>query len=150
MSHETIEYHQDFCAWLSHNIELLRQGNFAKLDVTNIIEELEGLGISQHHALENRLIILLMHLLKWGFQPERRSKSWKSTLREQRYRIQQLLKSSPSLKPKLGEVITEVYPKAIGLAADETGKPKSLFPEKCPFTLEQILDEEFLPKEYPT
>jgi len=142
-------YQADFCQWLTQNVQFLRQGQVSEIDAANIAEELESMGISQHHALVNRLKSLLMHLLKWQFQPEQRSKSWRSTLREQRQRIRQLLKTSPSLKYQIEEKVSEAYEDAIGLAADETGLSESRFPQACPFTLEQILREDFYPESDP-
>jgi hypothetical protein len=143
MNNLSIEYQRDFCDWIRQNVQLLRQGRVSEIDVANIAEELEGMSISHHHALVNRLKILLMHLLKWQFQPNKRSKSWKRTIIEQRQRIQQLLKTSPSLTYQIDEKVTEAYENAVKLAVSETGLPKSLFPKICPFTLEQTLDEDF-------
>jgi hypothetical protein len=147
MNPRSATYQQDFCQWIVQNVQLLRQGQVSEIDVANIAEELESMGISQHHALVNRLKILLMHLLKWQFQPDHRSNRWRSTLREQRQRIRQLLKTSPSLKHQIDEKITEAYADAIGLAADETGLSESVFPQVCPFSWEQILREDFYPME---
>jgi hypothetical protein len=115
------------------------------MDAINIAEELESMSISHHHALINRLKILLMHLLKWQFQSEKRSRSWKRTIIEQRQRIQQLLETSPSLKYQIDEKVPKAYEYAVALAAGETGLPKSTFPQLCQFTLEQILNEDFYP-----
>jgi Domain of unknown function DUF29 len=140
------EYQRDFCQWIAQNVTLLRQGQLRDIDVANIAEELESMSISQHHALVNRLKILLMHLLKWQCQPDRRSNSWRRTIVEQRQRIQQLLKTSPSLKYQMDEKITEAYENAIWLATSETGLPESAFPQECPFELEQMLDKRYYPE----
>jgi len=138
-------YQQDFCQWIVQNVQLLRQGQLSEIDVANITEELESMGISQHHALVNRLKILLMHLLKWQFQPDYRSNSWRGTIIEQRQRVQQLLKTSPSLKYQIDEKVSEAYENAVGLAAGETGLSESVFPQRCPFALTQVLDKNFYP-----
>ncbi len=140
------EYQRDFCQWIVQNVTLLRQGQLRDIDVANIAEELESMGISQHHALVNRLTILLRHLLKWQFQPDRRSNSWRTTIVKQRQRIQQLLKTSPSLKYQIDDKITEAYGDAIWLAANETSLPESTFPQQCPFGLEQMLDKRYYPE----
>ncbi len=147
MNYAATIYQQDFLVWLQQQVGLLQQGRLAELDVHNLVEELESMGISQHHQLLNRLRVLLMHLLKWQFQPSHRSGSWKGTIVEQRERLWQLLKTSPSLKAKMADKVTESYHGAIKRAAAETGLPDSTFPKVCPYTLEQILDEDFYPGE---
>jgi len=138
-------YEQDFCLWLSQNTELLREGRVAEIDIENIAEELDAMGKSQHRELVNRLRVLFAHLLKWQFQPDHRSNSWKGTIVEQRYQIEQLLEMSPSLKHKIDQKIPKAYPKAVGYAAAETGISKSVFPKTCPYALEDALDEDFYP-----
>lgn len=145
MNYAATIYQQDFLVWLQQQVELLQQGRLAELDMNNLVEELESMGISQHHQLLNRLRVLLMHLLKWQFQPGHRSGSWKGTIVEQRERLWQLLKTSPSLKAQIAEKVTESYHGAIKRAAAETDLPNSTFPKVCPYTLEQILDEDFYP-----
>jgi Domain of unknown function DUF29 len=93
MNPQPVKYQQDFCLWIAQNVQLLRHGQLSEINVANIAEELEGMSLSQHHALVNRLTILLRHLLKWQYQPNRRSNRWKRTLREQRQRIRRLLKT---------------------------------------------------------
>ncbi len=145
MNYAATIYQQDFLLWLQQQVELLQQGRLAELDMNNLVEELESMGINQHHQLLNRLRVLLMHLLKWQFQPSHRAGSWKGTIVEQRERLWQLLKTSPSLKAQIAEKVTESYHGAIKRAAAETDLPNSTFPKVCPYTLEQILDEDFYP-----
>jgi hypothetical protein len=142
---EVIPYEQDFYAWAMHNAQLMRQGNLTALDLTNLAEEIEGIGISQKHALESRLIVLLTHLLKWQFQPGYRCGSWIGTINEQRKRIQYLLRDSPSLKPLLESKLVDAYDVAISSAAAETGLAETTFPTTCPYSSEQILDRNFYP-----
>lgn len=140
-------YHQDFYAWLRQNIALLKQGNWTQIDRMYLLEELEEMGANQQNALSNRLRILLAHLLKWQYQVELRSRSWNATIYEQRSQIEELLDRSPSLKHYLPEKIPKAYRKAVKLAAKETGLNEAIFPTECPYTLEQILGEEYYPKE---
>jgi len=139
------EYQQDFYSWLCRNIELLRDGRLSEIDVENIAEELEGMSKSQQRELINRLKILLAHLLKWQFQPDRRSTSRKGTILEQRSQIRQLLKISPSLKHQINEKITDAYTDAVEYASLETGIPQSDFPQTCPYFFEQAADKNFYP-----
>ena len=104
-----IGYEQDFYAWTFHNASLLREGKFSEIDIENIAEELESMGRRDKRVLESRLSVLLMHLLKWQFQPMRRSNSWKLTIKKQRLSILRLLKESPRLKYNIAEVLEEAY-----------------------------------------
>ncbi len=146
MNELKVAYETDLYAWLMHNATLLRQGKLAEIDLLNVAEELESMGKSQQNELLSRLRVLLAHLLKWQSQPKLRSGSWKATIMEQRLQIIQLLETSPSLKHRLAERIAEAYPKALKLATTETNLPKQTFPETCPYSFEQILDEDFYPK----
>jgi len=142
---------RDFHRWCLEQAQALRalsamRANLAvPLDLEHLAEEIESLGISQLHELRARLRQLLAHLLKWRYQPQRRSRSWRTTLRVQRDALADLFESSPSLKRRLAEELPRAYEKARRLAADETGLPLPTFPETCPFTLEEIEDPEFLP-----
>jgi hypothetical protein len=89
--------------------------------------------------------VLLVHLLKWKFQPEKQKLGWKATIREQRGRIAKRISKSPSLKSYPADILSEEYGYAVPSAADETGLPEDAFPSVCPFTIDQILDPAFLP-----
>jgi hypothetical protein len=136
---------QDFYAWTQKQAQLLRTGKLDEIDWQNIAEEIEDMGRSEKRQLESRLEILIMHLLKWQFQPNLRSRSWQLTIKEQRLRLEKLLQENPSLQGNLMEVIAKVYPLASLSAERETGL--SLFPEVCPYHVTEILLDDFLPKE---
>lgn len=119
-------YDVDFFEWTAHNAELLRAGRFGEADITHIAEEIEDMGKSQRKELGSRLRVLVVHLLKWKFQPENRSPGWEQTIDLQRAEI---------------ETLRRVYPRAVRWAAKESRLPQSRFPDTCPFTLQQILDE---------
>jgi hypothetical protein len=139
-------YEQDFYLWIQTTAELLKQKNFTQLDLENLIEEIETMGRSEKRALESNLEVLLMHLLKYQIQTERRSKSWQYTILEHRRRVQKALKESPSLKPYFDKVFDESYQTGRRLAVIETGLDIAIFPEKSLFTPEQALDPDFLPE----
>jgi hypothetical protein len=145
MNNDLSEYLQDFYAWSKHNASLLRQGKLAEIDVLNIAEELDDMGISQLRALESRLTILLAHLLKWQFQSERQTSSWKYTIIEQRKQVNKILKRSPSFKHNLNETLVDAYDSARRYAASETDLELDIFPQMCPYSLEQTLDDNFYP-----
>jgi FMN phosphatase YigB (HAD superfamily) len=138
-----INYETDFYGWTQQQAQLLRNKQIEQLDWNYIAEEIEAMGRSEKRQLESRLEVLIMHLLKWEFQPNLRSRSWELTIKEQRIRLEKLLKENPSLKPTLEELKDKIYPLAVISAEKETGL--SLFPEMCPYNLNQILSSQFLP-----
>lgn len=138
-------YEQDFYAWTQAQVSLLKAQQWEQLDTVNLIEEIEALGRKEQQELRNRLGVLLGHLLKWQFQPEKRSNSW-YTIREQRIQIKLLLQDSPSLKPYLGEIFLTAYELGLALAIKETQLGEQLFPEVCPYIPEQTMNPEFLPE----
>ncbi len=137
-------YEQDFYLWIETTSKQLKAGKFAEIDLANLIEEIESMGKSEKRELKSRLIVLLMHLLKWQYQPEKRSESWRSTMTEQRICIELLLEDSPSLQPLLIEIFANCYEKARLKASEETGIKLNFFPEESPFTLEETLKNYFL------
>lgn len=135
----------DFALWAAEQGALLRAGKFDRVDLENVAEELEGLGRGDKYEIVHRLEVLLTHLLKWEYQPEKRSNSWRATILEQRYRIDNLLQDSPSLKPYPGEALRRAYILGLNDAITQTGLPESTFPGTCPYSVEQVLDMAFLP-----
>jgi len=103
------------------------------------------MGKTELRALESRLVVLLAHLLKWEYQPGHRTKSWRRTLIEQRKRIRRLLDDSPSLRPRIPELIADAYDSALRWAADETGMDEGDFPPVCGYSIEQVMDTGFYP-----
>ncbi|WP_339390646.1 DUF29 domain-containing protein [Crocosphaera watsonii] len=138
-------YDKDYYLWLEETIQLLQEGRLTDLDIFNLIEEIKDMGRSEKNALESNLIVLLMHLFKWKYQPEEQSGSWRGSIREHRRRILKAFKNSPSLKRYFEVVFDESYQEARKQAADETGRSLNTFPKNCPFKIEEILDPEYLP-----
>jgi hypothetical protein len=147
MSPVTPLYEEDFYAWTQHQAALLRAEKWGELDSTNLAEELESLGRRDRRELGSRLQVLVMHLLKWRYQPEGRQhgQSWRQTIRTQRTEIQALLADSPSLRPTVSQILAQRYPDARVDALDETGLPDVTLPQACPWTPAQILDASFWP-----
>ncbi len=135
----------DFFGWANQQAALLRAGRIAEIDREHLAEEIEDMGKSLHRELLNRLTVLFLHLLKWQHQPGYQSNSWRYTIEEQREQIADHLQDNPSLKQKLPESIERAYKYARTGAARETGLPKTTFPEICPWSFEQALDDEFWP-----
>jgi Domain of unknown function DUF29 len=140
-------YHQDFFAWANEQAQLLRAGKLADADIEHIAEEIESMGRSEKRELVNRLSVLLMHLLKWRFQPSARGTSWRLTIEEQRERLADHLADNPSLKAILETAIASGYRLAILGAARETGLDRDLFPVVCPWTFAQIMADDFWPED---
>ena len=136
-------YETDFYAWTLEQSELLKQGDFKHLDITNLVEEIESLGKQERRELESRLGILIGHLLKWQYQPEKRSKSWKATIREQRRAVQALIRQNPSLKPYLTETIASAHESGLDLVVKETPLDYGDLPDNCPYSSEQLFDPDF-------
>ncbi len=142
-------YEHDFYAWSQEQAKILMSGNLEELDIEHVHEELLSMGASEKRELESRLGTLLMHLLKWKYQPEKRmiGFSWKYTIIDQRRKLKKLLREMPSLKSKLYLELGDIYIDGIVEAVKETDLKESTFPEICPWTIEQILDNEFYPNE---
>ena len=139
-------HEQDFYAWGITNAKLLREGKLEGIDIEHVAEELESMGKTQQRVLISRLTVLLAHLMKWQLQPELRSRSWKNTIKIQRIDLQELLQDNPSLRPQTGEALNRAYRKAKLLAAGDTDMDETSFPETCPYSFEQAMEEAFWPE----
>ena len=138
-------YAQDHNLWLEQTAYLLKNKNFSELELENLIEEIESMGRSEKNSLRSNLRVLIMHLLKYKFQPQNRSNSWLYTIYEHRQRLQEAFLDSPSFKSYYIEVFDNCYQHARKEAAIETGLPLSIFPQECPFSVDEILDADFFP-----
>ncbi|MEJ0020138.1 MAG: DUF29 domain-containing protein [Acetobacteraceae bacterium] len=139
-------YDRDFYAWANEQAALLRAGKLAEADIANIAEEIESMGRSEKRELVSRLTVLLLHLLKWQFQPALRGNSWGLTIEEQRYRSEDHLQDNPSLKAQLPQIVQMAYRLASLEAQRETGLVRSTFPAECPYTFEQAIASDFWPE----
>lgn len=138
-------YQTDVVAWAREQATLLRAGDFAALDIEHLADEVEDVGKSEQRELASRTAVLLSHLLKWAFQPERRGASWRRTMREQRRMIIRRLEQTPTLRSDLTSDgwMQDVWSDAVAKAVEETGIGD--LPEVCPWSRDEILDPEFLP-----
>jgi Domain of unknown function DUF29 len=137
----TTLYDQDFYAWTQQQAELLRSGHLEGLDIENLVEEIESLGRQERQELENRLGVLLGHLLKWHYQSDARSKSWFYAIKEQRNKINRLLNQNPSLKPYLLQAIAIGYEDGLLLVGKETPFDPKQLPQSCPFSEAEIFEQ---------
>ena len=143
----TTAYEKDVILWSQQQAALLRSGEFSQLDIEHLADEIEDVGKSEKRELANRMAKLLAHLLKWQYQPERRGRSWQTTIRNQRNSLKIALKITPSLKAAMREKDwqTLVWADAVDQALKETGLDAD-FGEACPWTNEQILSAGWLPE----
>lgn len=139
-------YEHDIYAWSRRQAELLRDGRFAEADWPNIIEEIESVGGSQRRALKSSYRLVITHLLKWQFQREKRSRSWKNTIGRERGTIQSDERDNPSLAADANAIIGEIYSIAARDAARETGLPLATFPPTCPYSLDFLRDHDAMPE----
>jgi len=139
-------YDRDFYAWSKKQAALLRAGKLQQADIEHIAEEIESMGKTEKRELISRLTVLLLHLLKWRFQPGKRAASWEASVKVQRNRLIDHLDDNPSLRPLAPAALATAYRDAVIEAVAETGLPGPMFPETCPWTLEQILSAEFWPE----
>ena len=141
-------YETDLYAWAIQHAQLLRERRIDELDFEHLAEEIESVGASERRELQNRLEVLLAHLLKLHFLTQLRGQNergWKATIREQRKRIRQCLKENPSLQPKIVDILIDAYDYAIDTIIKQTNVDENLFPSSCPYELEQILNDDFYP-----
>ena len=143
-SHKNL-YEADFLQWIETTVEQLKAQDYANVDWENLVDEIETMGRSERSSLKSNLVVVLMHLLKWQYQSERRSNSWKGSIAEHRRRIRNELKDSSSLKPYLEEIFDECYVDAVEQAIAETDLPAETFPISCPYTVSATLDSSYLP-----
>lgn len=140
------EYEKDFVAWSDEQALLLEQRRYEELDLANLVEEVKDLGNRHRDTIESQLTRLLMHLLKWHYQEEKRNSSWLGTIKEARKQIDRLIRKHPVLAVHIETVLQECYMDAKENPADETGLPLKIFPLACPYSLkDEVLNPDFLP-----
>ncbi|MEH2446172.1 MAG: DUF29 domain-containing protein [Nostoc sp.] len=145
-AHSQTLYENDYLQWIETTVEKLQSQDYANVEWENLIEEIADMGRSERRSLKSNLIVILMHLLKWQFQPDKRSGSWEGSIIEHRRRVKEALDDSPSLKFYLEIVFAECYAQAVKQAKAETGLSMESFPLNCPYQVAEITDDEFLPQ----
>ena len=138
-------YGVDFSAWSADQARRLRESKPRELDWENLAEEIESLGKSDRRAVGSAVKVVLEHLLKWRFQPAKRSSSWSDSIEEHRDRILRILEDSPSLASLPAEILEREYRKARRKVLRDTGLSAKSVPTACPFTADQVLDPDFWP-----
>jgi len=133
-------YKQDYAGWVEDTAQALEQGRFGEIDLVALADEVRDLGISERERLESALRVLLVHLLKAKYQPEKRTRSWDASIRVQRKHVAKYLKQSPSLRCELDEFLEDAYDDARIEAATQTGFDIDTFPETCEWSVAEVLE----------
>jgi hypothetical protein len=131
-------YAVDETAWLEAMAAAARHGDAAALDLEHLSEYLTDMALRDRREVKSRLVVLLTHLLKWEYQPERRSRSWRTPVLHQRQRMADLA-GRGVLRAHAEAVLPDAYADAAELAASETAQPRPTFPTECPYTVAQLL-----------
>jgi hypothetical protein len=132
-------YEGDVYSWAFRQAQLLREGRFDEADIPNILEEIESLGRSEKSALRSSAARVIQHMLKWDYQPERRPRSWQTSIATHRVHVEQSLAANPGLKSQLPKVLAEAYRLGVALAVDETELERSAFPVRCPYDWDTVM-----------
>ncbi len=141
-------YERDYYNWTLEQARALKERRIEMLDWQNLAEDVEDLGRCEKRELRSRLEVLLAHLLKWRFQPKRRSRSWKATIAVQRVNLQRHLRDNPGLKPFVPDLLAEAFTTArIEVAGRLSAAEESQLPTSCPWSFEQVMDETFKPEQ---
>ena len=140
-----MEYEEDFAAWAERQARLLRSRLVHQADLDNIAEELEGLSRSERRELRSCLTLIILHMLKLTYQPERASRSWTNTVHRERRNLERLLQDSPSLNAHLAALFQEAFEDGRYQASKETKLDLRIFPSEPVFSLEQVRDPDFMP-----
>ncbi len=140
-------YTTDFSLWAQQTAKFLREQRWQEIDLEHLIEEVEDLGKSERRGVASQLTRLLLHLLRWQYQSQRRSDSWLDSITDARTQIALAINDSPSLQPYPAEQLQPCYQRARLRAAKQTGMLLSAFPDVCPYTVTLVLDEDWLPEE---
>ena len=134
-------YERDETAWLEAMSQLAAEGRYAEMDHANLSEYLADMAKRDRREVSSRLVALLTNLLKWEYQPERRSGSWQGTILEQRRELRHLLESGTLHNHALA-ILADAYADARKQGAAETGLPRGTFPAECPWDLDGLLADD--------
>ena len=138
-------YETDYYSWTALQARLLKENRISEMDIKNLIEEITDMGNRHVDAVESLSIVLVTHLLKWQYQPDQRSNSWRGSIVNSRNRIKRILKKNPEIKGKIPEIYSDIYEDALSVAIAETGLKREVFPTENPWTFDEIMELDFFP-----
>lgn len=136
-------YEVDLSAWAMEQAAHLRARTWSALDLQHLIDEVEAVARTERNALTSALRVVLLHMLKWDHQPNRRTRSWATSIRVQRLAAEERLEDSPSLRGQWEDILIRAYRRARIEAAAETQLPESAFPMECPYTVDEVMTRDF-------
>jgi len=139
-------YTEDETAWLDAMVDLLAAGTYAELDFASLREYLSDMAKRDRREVESRLVVLVMHILKWVHQPEHRTRSWRGSIIEQRQELRRLA-GRGVLRNHAESVLADVYREAVERGAVETGLPPEAFPAECAYSVDELLSFDPIPDE---
>jgi hypothetical protein len=132
-------YESDYARWAEVMAQRLQEKRFAELDLNNLVEEIQDLSKRERDSLLSSVRVILHHLLKWDYQPQKRSRSWQITIERERENLALYLEDSPSLKRYLcQEWVNKMYRTARLDANRETGLE---LPVECSYSVQDILEK---------
>jgi hypothetical protein len=137
---EPARYDRDLYSWAIEQAALLRAGRLTEADALNIAEEIDDVGNEQYDKLESAIGLILLHLLKWDHQAERRSRSWQLSIKVHRKHALKVLRKNPGLRSVRDEAVTEAYDIARIEAAAQTMLEDDVFPLECPYSWDEIME----------
>ncbi len=132
-------YASDYCGWVEDTARAIEEGRFGEIDRAALADEVRDLGKSERRELKSALEVLLMHMLKSRYHPERQTRSWQASINVQRRQVAEFLEDSSSLQPEVQRFIEVAYERARITAAEETGLGLDLFPEVCEWTVAEVI-----------
>jgi hypothetical protein len=135
----TVRYEDDAYSWAFEQAALLRAGRWSELDIEHLADEIEDVGKSEKWKLESALRLVLIHLLKWDFQPEQRTRSWTNGIAVHRKTAVRVLRENPGMKGVLAEVLANAFETARLEASSETDLDLGVFPEACPYDFDTLM-----------
>ncbi len=136
-------YEDDPCSWALEQCAFLQKGQFDQLDIVNLEDEVGDVARREYDELRSALENLLMHMLKWDHQPERRTRGWSLAIEEQRLRVEHGLGDNPGLRPRRSEAVEEAFRLGRLRAAREMGVDPRSLPTACPYDWDTITTRPF-------
>jgi hypothetical protein len=134
-------YERDETAWLELTASLVAEGRLREIDRAALVEYLSDMAKRDKREVTNRLTVLIAHVLKWQYQPKRRTNSWRATILSQQDELEELLESGTLLRYADG-ILAKCYGKAVQRTAAETGLQVQKFPEACPYSIGGLLSRD--------
>jgi hypothetical protein len=136
------QYDTDHILWAKDQAKAILERRFQDLDIERLADEVESLVRSERHSLRSAIQELMLHLLKWYYQPQKRTRSWITSIDKQREAVKEVLSENPSLVPTVEDVIADNYLRVVKWASVETNLPKKHFPSECPYSFDELMHTE--------